>query len=61
MNPSLDDTITNAGDSHINTITALGEMQYITSHLSSSIANLEEFISEQLSYSIPTKVAKRQI
>ena len=38
---STDDTITTTEDSKVNTITTLGEVQHITSRVSSSIVHLE--------------------
>ena len=53
--------ITTASDCQIKTITALGEMQHITSRLSLSMAHLDEFITEPFQNSTSTKESKKQI
>ena len=61
MSSSKDNTIITVGDSQVNMITALLEIQHITSRLSSSIAHLEEFITKPFPDLIQTKVAMKQI
>ena len=59
MSASKEDGIVTAGDSQVNTITTIGELQHITSRLSSIIAHMKEFMTKHFNESIQTKITMK--